>query len=331
MKIQKKYIFPVILIFIFVIIFSSNHLSADYSAYLSSYNHIEQSSMEILYKYSVRIGNFIGLSYNQFLIFYSFFGFILIYSTILKYSKYANWVLIAYFCCPFFDNVVQIRDFFASAIMLFSIRYLIGEDRNYIKYGIAILIAAGFHKLSLVYLIFLLTFIDIKNIKKIVFIGVPIQLILFSQTNIITTLILSLGDKYSTYFDNGQLNSMPFFNALLFSIFILGTISIMIFCNFYKDKMKYDEYDEWMIKIGYLSTFFIFAIVMLGNNFYRIFRDIIPLYYIAYSNISFCRNENNTFFLGMFKLGICVYPLILFVFLNDFEKCVIPIFQSLLK
>lgn len=333
MIVKKKEMFSFLLILLLVYIFSSNHLSADYTVYLSIYNSIgiiqNPSGVEPLYTLAMHLGDFFHLTYNQFLIFYSFCGLSLIYSTVSRYSKNSNWVLFAYICCPFFANVVQVRDFLATAIVIFSIRYLIDEDRNPIKFIIGILLASGFHKLSFVYLTFLLTFLDLKLLKKVTIVGLPIEFFLFTKSDIVRKLVLSLGDKYSGYFDNDGLNSMNFYNAILFSSFIIGTIIILYICYRYKDKKKYENYDEWMMKVGYISIFYIIAIVLLGNNFYRIFRNIIPLYYIAFSNISFKRNEKNTETLKLFKLSIYCYPLILFIFLHDFESVVIPILQSI--
>ena len=87
-------------------------------------------------------------------------------STVYKFSKYPNIILMLYFVCPFPLNVAQIRNFIANAIMIFSFRYIMEDTRsknifwklnsNDLKFCIGILAATTVHTAALLWLVLLI-------------------------------------------------------------------------------------------------------------------------------------------------------------------------------
>lgn len=174
------------------------------------------------YIFLMKICNFIGLSFQGFLMIVNFLILIPIYIFIRKYSKYPFLSVIMYICYMFFEfNLTGIRQAIASSIVLFGIIVLI-ESKKYrlLKYIVIIYLSTLFHKGAFVGFLYI-PFHFINDLKK--------------YTSIILTMfvVFILGRKYminfiKIYFNKGTMNANADLYIGLNFLFIIGLAILII-------------------------------------------------------------------------------------------------------
>ena len=174
------------------------------------------------YIFLMKICNFIGLSFQGFLMIVNFLILIPIYIFIRKYSKYPFLSVIMYICYMFFEfNLTGIRQAIASSIVLFGIIVLI-ESKKYrlLKYIVIIYLATLFHKGAFVGF-FYIPFHFINDLKK--------------YTSVILTMfvVFILGRKYmmnfiKIYFNKESMNANADLYIGLNFLFITGLAILII-------------------------------------------------------------------------------------------------------
>ena len=156
------------------VIFSFNTKNPDYEGYLGTYNSIKEKGIyweyfqryDPLYKMSVRICNALGLSFNAFRLVVFVFSMLLMYNGIKTLTKRTGLVTSLYMLFPFVMDCIQLRNFIAEAVIVFSVRYLIdGNDlktrkKNMVKYVLCVVVATMFHFVAAFYIIFIILFFD---------------------------------------------------------------------------------------------------------------------------------------------------------------------------
>lgn len=99
----------------------------------------------------------LGFDFTAYKFLISLIGLLMIKMIGNKMTKSMGLVFLLYLIHPFFLDVIQIRNFCAECIILYSLYIVsIGGKYSDVKYIIAILIAALFHKIALIYLLFLI-------------------------------------------------------------------------------------------------------------------------------------------------------------------------------
>jgi len=120
-------------------LFGWSYGNADYLAYASSYDNLSYFNnfsegtlgLKILFSFFSSI----GLSYQSFLIIISFSGLALIAHTIRKYSNYGGFVFLLYFIFPYLLDIVQVKNFIVTALIVYAVHYLVSEEKgSVIKY-----------------------------------------------------------------------------------------------------------------------------------------------------------------------------------------------------
>lgn len=143
------------LIFIFLLILmAANMNNPDYANYRRGfYTQDFRESTEWGYVLLTRFFYSLGCSYSQFRLITSAIGLILINCTVRKYLKYSSPYYLLYFLYPFMMDIVQVRNFLAMSIFIFSVPWLISDKKyDWIKYCIAVIIASLMQKTALVYI-----------------------------------------------------------------------------------------------------------------------------------------------------------------------------------
>lgn len=175
---KSRYVYAYLIVLLWIIS-SFTYGNADETIYISRYTNIEawKSNTELLYYYLIKFANSINLNYVQFKMLTSTIQLALISSTVLKYSKKPNLVIVFYFIFPFMMNVAQMRNALATSIFIFSLRFLIEDlhrdslirkrllTTNELKYIIGIVIASFIHTSAIFWLLLL---IPLKFNEKIV-------------------------------------------------------------------------------------------------------------------------------------------------------------------
>lgn len=147
----------------------------DYIGYLLCYESasVQNTSQVYLdaFEPGYRISNYLfsdlGLNYDQFRIIIFSVCYLLIMSTIKRYSGKQNIVYSLYMIFPFCMDCIQIRNFIGTAILIFSLRYLFDSDKQIIKYIVGCLFASFFQSTMIVYLLFSISIFDKKSFNLI--------------------------------------------------------------------------------------------------------------------------------------------------------------------
>ena len=281
-----------------LILFSGNTASADYEIYKREYNLIgncfNDSSFEIGYKILCKMGNILDLNYNTFLIIYFSIGIVLIISTVVKFTNNFAFVTCLYAIYPFLYDVVQVRNFMAMSIIIYSIRYLIGDKKNDIyKYVLGVVIAMTFHSISIIYILFI--FIKKIDNKRKLFKNVIVYSVIFLLLKplIIKLLIILFPKKAVLYYmsEGTRLDLITGYVIYVILNFLLVKYSydkvnlLKYNDNYLSNKDRYDKYikfSDLALKINIILIGSI-ILVMININFLRIHRNILVLNYILYS------------------------------------------------
>ncbi|MDC6166171.1 EpsG family protein [Paucibacter sp. XJ19-41] len=116
----------------------------------------QDDSFELGYQSLARIASQLGLEYGAFHFVLSGAALLLICKAVMDLTDRPALGLLAYLFFPFFWDVTQVRNFYAMAIVIYGMKYLLVEERkSNLKYAVTILIASTFHVTSVFYLLFL--------------------------------------------------------------------------------------------------------------------------------------------------------------------------------
>ncbi|WP_313893775.1 EpsG family protein [Psychrobacillus sp.] len=341
--IEKKFSLSFIFLFIIMwLLFGGNTWNADYANYSRLYNDISEFSSrntEVGFYIFSKICSLMGLSYNTFLMIYSLVGMLLIASTIKKYSNNDTLALMLIFIFPFLIDIVQIRNFMAMAILIYSIPYLVsGKLKDLLKYIFFIFLAFCFHKTALFYLILLLT--KIKSIRKIIFFSFSFLIVaLIGKSAIVSVFsqILNL-ERYGVYLSNSESPVVTFilFLYIFTNILLIGYVARKMNTNKYKEfsdsygLRKYDQgkFANLILKINILGTISL-VFISMDINFLRLFRNLIPLNLIVFTMMKprnrFTTNLNE-FVHSILFFSLIIISNIVFIVLLSYDEILYPVF-----
>lgn len=295
MKIKREDVFVWLFMLVSgIMVFQFDASVPDYSPYRGLYENsqnvgYEGLGVEPLYLLLCKICSRIGWSYNIFLAVFVMTGIMILWNSLSKYADNRYWVLFAYMVFPFYTDTIQIRNFMAYAIVIYGCRFLIEERgwKRVMKFLLSIVVACGFHFIALVYVSLLATLVDREKLRVLVPAGMAAVLALAAGSTFFQSMIMSV-EKYRVYFQGNNLLSMNLKNAVFTALFVLmNYIMVRIIL---KRKQTVTSFDEWFEKVNDISLIYLVIIILFGNNFYRIYRNLIPLYYIELSTFS----HNNT-------------------------------------
>ena len=215
---------------------------ADQSVYLSRFNHPElwTSITEFGFQALVLFVKRLGLSYVGLRGVITAIELLLISSTVLKYSKYPNLVMVMYALCPFPLNVAQMRSALATSIMIFAIRFILDENRkktklfklefNDVMYCILIVGATLIHTEAIMWIVLLLA--KKFDLKKTVVFTVAFNAVVYFllSPNVLRRLfvLFGAGTRISAYLSTEYaLSEWKHRGPVLYVIFAVG-ITVLI-------------------------------------------------------------------------------------------------------
>lgn len=335
---KKEMIFVLIFIYLLFLMwtfYTFSYDNADYQSYKTSYensmNITDEKPQDLGFYYLSVFFRTIGFSYNGFLGVISFICIVLLGLTINRYSRARNFTLILYIIFPFFFDVVQVRNFFAASLIIYSIRFLEEKSKkNILLFMIFIGTAFLFHTIALVYLLFLLVFI--QNKKKMIFLVSSISI--FSSVFLLSSIQLLRNSTFALFLmrinprilwylsDNLNFSTRILFVIYIITILFLSSISYKRIAlsneSILANKMPLIEDDfikknDFLYKLAIISVIFI-VFVILDPTLFRTFRNILLIHYMIYSNLRSSYKFDNTFYFIFIK--VCALSLAILSFWN---------------
>lgn len=279
MKVNIKKINILFLIMLMICIF--NYKNSDYEGYKFIYNNL--NSPEIIlekgYVFILKIIRYFTANYQVVVGIIGFFTLSLLSSIAKKMGDYQKFIGL-YFIFPFFLDIIQIRFFLAYTIFLISISYFF-EKKKMVLF-ILFLISIFIHKSVIIYYIPYI-FIRIKKKQlKYVFIIFSIVSFIVVKTPILKIIISKIDAYRFQVYTSQNMNFGGYLYLILFFINFLLTIKSL--------KYLKNRKNENMELINYIEVINYFSLVLLplfflNSNFFRLYRPIIVLSIIVYSNI----------------------------------------------
>lgn len=340
------------LMLLLILLMFGNTYNADMNLYIINYENILESSykgeFEIGYQLLAKISANLGLSYRQFLLIISILGLGLISSTIKLFTHRISYVLGLYFIYPFIWDVVQIRNFLAMSIIIYGMRYLISENKNYYKYIVCVLIASTVHMSSLFYLFLVL--VKINNIRKLsigLIFTVIISIFFMPQIlNILSNIVPQIKMQAYTQTETSILTKSLGIGYYIYLV-ILVKISVDIinkidskgskslrytkkytYGKFFIKKKTKDIDPESILKICIISSLALYFFIN-NLNFIRIYRNLYIIYYILFS-VTLFKIDNSKLYYKYYILilGFVILTLVIFATVVQTTKIIPQVFEN---
>lgn len=311
------------LLLVLLVSIAGNLENPDRINYLANFDGIrsgqQDDSFEPGYQALARLASGFDLAYGVFHFGLTSIALLLIAHTVRSLTARPGLALFAYVCFPFFWDVTQIRNFYAMAIVLYAMKFLLVERRVSVpKYVITILCASLFHITSVFYLLFLLARLRGRLLLwGSLAIGVVGYLSLFSAL-VASPLLAFIGGKIDVYTTTET--SIVTKAALL--IFYLTTMALLCWASWRgrapsnpgsgRSALSSPEMaGEKMLMISptiLLNVNLVagFAILLALDNldFIRLFRNIFLINCILVINGIYARKRNR---------GVCVFIFLLYL------------------
>lgn len=274
----------------FWILLWGNTNNPDFWAYSTIYETngvFTTNNLEWGFLFLVKLGNYMGLSYNFFLLIVSLVCYTIIFLTVKKYTSNFHLLYVFYFIFPFFMDVIQIRNFIIMSIFIYATRFLVENSR--LKYILLISIACTFHLSAVAFFPFVL--VTFKN-KEILLKTIVISSTLLSAVTLINNktvpflnVIISAvsNEKVEDYFDSNTNLGFLLYWLLYFLSLSSIFISKKVYENFNKTNLK-NNLKYSFIKVVYwinvVSSLYL-PLYLMNSNFSRLLRNTIILNYIV--------------------------------------------------
>lgn len=196
-----------------------------YEYFVNSPDLIELGFVNILYNHINYLFFTNEWSFIDFRILYAFVCLSLLYIVAYKYSKLPNVVIILYFICVYFVDIVQMRNFIAYLICFFGFSFLYKSSfTKRLPYALLVALASTIHIATSFYLIFLCASTKKKLPLDKVFILTSIAALFLPK--IIELLIKVLGlHIHDTLFYYSIYALIPGTAIILFNILIVSSFS----------------------------------------------------------------------------------------------------------
>lgn len=352
MKKLGKILSYIILIYLMVLMGANTQNPDTYIYETSIYKSGTLFTKDIGFGILVLIFNKLGLSYYTFKMIISCIGIILIHKTVRVYlTKNVNVFYFLYVCYPFFMDIVQVRNFLAMAIFIYSTRWLTIEKNNW-KYIFGMVIAISIQKTALAYLP-LCFFIDLDKdswVKRILYIVILITTIIGLNRDLLI--------NFMNFLLNYVAEILPGLERKLLTITTnYGWIlfwGIQVF-NYYivKKSKKYmeeldnsEKIENYEVKYRFLTvvnnlniyTFLFLPLYIITSTFSRIQRNIYILNFIAVLLASETSdNKNNKKLKNMINLSYIMIAFYMLLFIYRFlinnesalwNSIIIPVYQK---
>lgn len=222
----------------FTLILGGNNYSADFWAYEENYELIQTDDsyfgFDFLWGPLMRIGGYLGLNYNEYLLCLSFVAYNLLFMFLYKRHNYnIHKIILLYVIYSFFIDAIQVANFFANVLAIIAIYMYFNYKEEKRKKHLFITIfflflGVGLH--SSISILFLLVFFKkTYRIKYLVLLSVIFSFVDTLWGHIILDRIMSVlpvGDIYMSLKEYGEARNKGFGFIIYLSILWLMLVMV---------------------------------------------------------------------------------------------------------
>jgi hypothetical protein len=334
---SNKIVFYSTILFM-ILLFGGIYNCADNEAYQALFDYARAhgfhvyASTEVGFSFLVFIVGKFGLSYKIFRTLIPLIGLFLIQKTVFDFTKKYSLVFLLYFVYPFMLDVIQIQNFLAGSIVVYSIRFLTLDIKNGdLKYFIGILIAVSIHYMAVFFLPFVfIKKYSIRELVRVILIFVPVICIITS-TQLIPNLVRRIvGDEMmynlNSYFQRAHWGFILLWGRQLAG-FALVYLSYLIVKN--EDELdEWNKFNEIIVKLNLYLIIICFPLVMFNGNFLRLYRIILILNYVVISQVYYLNTRKGTVFILLTLAVITLYFGLDILTSSNINSVLIPFFLS---
>jgi hypothetical protein len=325
---RSKPIFIVSAILMWTII-AFTYGNADEGIYISRYENPYRwlGSSEWLFSAMINICRAFKLNFVQYKAVLALIYMLLTSTTIWKLSKYPNVVLTLFFICPFIMNVSQLRFGMASAILIFSYRYLLHDEsprignskrnitENDVKFVICVIVASLMHSSAIYWLLLLVPKKTTVKTTTIWMLLINAFVLFIFNPSSVGWLLSKLGaqSRMLAYFSSEyRASEYRHIGASLLTTLLIGGI-VFLLCLLVKRKRKCfqctdDVYE--LLKFNIMLWTVISFIIRYTSEMYRPQEALMLMSYIVLTNSinksEFLKLKTN---LSSFELEIGVFSI----------------------
>jgi hypothetical protein len=295
----------------------------DFEAYYLHYQNMRTPSGQSMTYYDigysvlvVLFSRILNVSFNGFRAVIYFIGFALIGKTIWKHSKTPNTILLVYAITLLAVDIVQIRNFLASVVIISSLGLVL--DRKLLRLAMMILLAALLHKVCLVYLVIPLSLffyreIDEKYFMPILIAVITVFLLIYLSKPLIALSVDVLKDYIKIFRELSYLEGGLTTRRSYWVYWCYQTLLIYLGMKYHssgKNTLSIGQYNAQSLLLNVNLWFLVFVPLFLFNtNFLRIYRNMFLINTIFIYD-GYTSSENRTiidFFLLLIFWAVSFY------------------------
>lgn len=236
----------------------------------------------MFYNYICKFFSILGYDFFIVNLFLSTIEIFILHKIITKNTKNRCIVLSLFIVYPLVETIIQKRNFAASICILMGMNFLLQDRKgNILKYIICCLIAAQFHVVAYIYILFAFLYkIDIKKLEKLIPIVCIVGYILIPVLPRLAAFIFP-ASKVQLYFYDLRLGII---DTVCWTI--LHILFVYLLKRFRNQAMKENKeevkFTDKVYKINLISLIFL-PLYYYEPTFIRIFRNLLILDYIVIS------------------------------------------------
>ncbi|WP_274606077.1 EpsG family protein [Lactobacillus delbrueckii] len=299
---RSRFVFTISAILMWTIM-AFTYGNADELIYISRYQNTAkwQGSSELLFTAIINICRVIGLNFTQYKSVLSLIYIVLVSTTIWKLSRYPNIVITLFFFYPFVMNVSQLRFGIASAVLIYSYRYLLHDKslrignakrnitENDIKFVVCVIIASLLHSVAIYWLLLLIPKKTTVRTTTIWMIGINLFVVTAFNPSIANGVLSKLGAglRMGAYFSSAyQTSTYRHYGGALISTLLIGAIIWLLCLLIRKNEclFRFTDDVEELMKCNIMLLTVVSFILRFTSEMYRPQEALTLMAYIVLTN-----------------------------------------------
>lgn len=240
-----------------------------------------------------QFGNKVSMNFMAFKTVIFLISLVLIWFTFLRMNINDNFIIAAYAIYPALTDIIQIRFFFGSSIVIFFMYYLWKKNNIYgvLIYIIGVILAGQIHNAMYFFLIFAVWKVIYKYRKTAFLFLIVLLLLFFVDKSMLINVVTTFGsDQENQFYFTSQYNTSILHSvSFVFTTLFFSFVSIYIVRNqnsYLKNNFKNDEIIGNFLRFMCIGNCISIFIVLMGAYSFTFLRLQKPFWVLNYLEIA---------------------------------------------